>query len=297
MRKTLGFGVVLAAAYLTGTVGMAYGQAGRSAPAPRPPATNPARSALGNVEQQAAQAAGLDNSTGTTAPASGQPATTVPGQSATTVPGQSATTIPGQPATTIPGQPANMIPGQPATTVPASGAMTTTPANTYQVPGITGTQVNPAGTATAYPGTTTTYSSSYYQAGTIPGTYTGATPGYTNRTMPGMAGYNSVNPMATTMAPGYYYAGTAGMPYATGTTTGYAPTYGNTGYYTAQPYGYTVPQRRGLFGGLFRRRNRVAYPATTLTNPFGSSPAGYSGYYTTTYTTAPGTYYYSTSPY
>jgi hypothetical protein len=278
MRKILGFGVVLAAAYLMGTVGMAYGQAGRAAP--RPAAPNPAGSALNTVEQQAAQAAGLNNQTGTTAPA--------PGQTTSPIFGQTTPAVPGQPATTVP--------GQPATTIPAAGTMTTTPASTYQVPGMTGTQVNPAGMTTTYPGTTTTYSSSYYQAGTIPGTYTGATPGYTNRIMPGMAGYNSVNPMATTMAPGYYYAGTAGMPSAAGTTTGYAPAYGNAGLFN-RPFGNTMPQRRGLFGGLFRRRNRVAYPATTFTSPFGMSPSGYSGYTTTTYTTAPGTYYYGTSPY
>src|SRR5262249_54534465 len=86
---------------------------------------------------------------------------------------------------------------------------------------------------------TATYSSNYYQAGTYPRTYMGATPAYTNQIMPG---YTSVNPMATTMAPGSY-AGTAGTPYTTYYTPGYASPYGTTGYYTTQPYGNVVQQR------------------------------------------------------
>ncbi len=118
--------------------------------------------------------------------------------------------------------------------------------------------------------------------------------------MPGMAGYNSVNPMGTTMAPGYYYAGTGGLPYATGATTGYSSTYVSPNYYTE---GYVVPPqrgvvvqpRRGFFGGAFRR-NRVVYSSSPYGNANGYSGYGYnngatySGYNTTGYTT-------TTSPY
>src|SRR5262245_25558415 len=187
MRKTLGFGVFLAAAYLTGSLGAAYAQTGAGGQAGR---GNAARSvvggALNDVEQQAAQGAGL------TSPTTPSPA--VPGQTTTTVPGQ-----------TIGG-------------VPAPGTMTTTPANTYRTPGMTGTMANPVGTVTTYPGTAT-YSSKYYQAGTYPRTSMGATPAYTNQIMPGRT---SVTPMATTqMAPGSYF-GTAGTPSTTSYTPGYA---------------------------------------------------------------------------
>jgi hypothetical protein len=263
MRKILGFGVVLAVASLTGSPSVAYGQPGTGNVVTSPRGTSV--TAPGNLAQQATQAAGLSNPAGTTG--------------------------------AVPGQNVGAVPGQTIGGAPAPGTVATMPGNTYQAPGMTGSVMNPAGTVTGYPGTMTNYSSNYYQAGTYPGTYTGATPGYVNRTMPGMAGYNSVNPMATTMAPGYYYAGTAGMPYATYNTPGYAPTYGNTAYYTTQPYGSTVQQRRGLFGGLFRRRNRVTYPATTYGSPYGTTPYGYSGYTTTTYYTAPGTYTYGSYPY
>lgn len=233
MRNNVRLGVVLAAAYLTGTAGLAYGQAaGRNTGA----------------------ATGTSIATGVGNAAGVQAAPAVPVQT------------------------------------PSTGTLVTTPANVAQpaigAPGAT--QYNAAtGAPTA--------------AGMVPGQSvvnqtpgsagTGAlTPGYTNRAMPGMTGYNSVNPMATTMAPGYYYAGTAGMPYAT---RGYNSMYVTPGnYYVTQPGTYPVRQRRGLLGGLFRRRNRVAYPATT----YGTTPYGYTTYGTTTYT-APTTYTYTTAPY
>lgn len=151
--------------------------------------------------------------------------------------------------------------------------------------------------------------------GIYPGTSTAATPGYTGRLMPGMGGYNSVNPMGTTMAPGYYYAGSAGLPYATyntpgnpagtampyayGATTAYPTTYMNRGYGGAPAQGYSMP-RRGLFG----RRNRVVYPASPYgsNNNYGSYPSGYTTYGApgtygnTTYTT-PGSYTNGAYPY
>jgi hypothetical protein len=129
---------------------------------------------------------------------------------------------------------------------PGTGAVRTYPGNTTTGIGnaVTGYQ----GVA-PYPGAVnrTTYSSNDsapgYQAGTYPGPSTGATPGYTSRVMPGMAGYNDINPMATTMAPGYYYAGTGGMPYATYNTPGYSSMYGSGYPYpgSASGYGYGVP--------------------------------------------------------
>ena len=82
----------------------------------------------------------------------------------------------------------------------------------------------------------------------------------------------------------HYYAGTAGTPYARGATTGYSSMYVTPGYYTTQPGTYAVQQRRGLFGGIFRRRNRVVYPST----PYGYTTSGYNTYSgPVTYTTSP----------
>ena len=52
---------------------------------------------------------------------------------------------------------------------------------------------------------------------------------------------------------------------------------------------YPVRQRRGLFGGLFRRRNRVVYPGSPTGRPMrrprtATPRTGYTTYYT------PGTY-------
>jgi len=153
---------------------------------------------------------------------------------------------------------------------PGTGAVPTYPGNTTTGIGnaVTGYQAG-----TPYPGAAnmTTYSSNYsapgYQAGTYPGPSTGATPGYTNRVMPGMAGYNDINPMATTMAPGYYYAGTGGMPYATYNTPGYSSMYGYgypySGY--ASGSGYGVPYYATGYPG----------PSVEVTyNPAYAAPAG-----------------------
>lgn len=123
------------------------------------------------------------------------------------------------------------------------------------------------------------------------------TPGYTNRVMPGMVGYNSVNPMSTTMAPSYYYARSAGLPYATYNSSVYnnaggAPmTYGATTAYpsTVMSPGYNAtiqPQyrRRGLFG----RRNRVFYRSTPYRYYYDTPYNGYSTYGTTGYYSGPG---------
>jgi hypothetical protein len=280
MRKILRFGVALSVAYLVANAGMAFAQRGAAGQAenaaaavlnPTQAGTTPAvPTTPGGLGQQAAQAAGITPATGATAPP------TTPGGL-----GQQAA----QAAGITPAAGANSaFPGQAVS--PATPA-TSMPANTYQVPGTMGTMVNPAGTPVVNPANTTTYSSNYYAPGTQQPVYTQpgsmVTPGYTNRVMPGMAGYNTVNPMPTTMTPGSYYAGTAGTPY---TTTGYSPMYyTNAGNYTTQPQYYPVRQRRGLFGGLFQRRNRVVYPASPYTTTYAP----------TTYT--PTNYVYSTSPY
>src|SRR5262245_53410704 len=109
MRKILGFGAVLAVASLIGTAGKAYGQPGTGHVSSTPGSLI---TAPGNLEQAANQAAAnraanaVNQLTGANA--------AVPGQTAPPVPG----------------------PG---------GTMTTTPGNTYQAPGMTGTMVNPAG--------------------------------------------------------------------------------------------------------------------------------------------------------
>jgi len=301
---------------------VAYGQPGTGNTSTRPGSliTAPGNSVeAANDAAAANQAGALNRAAAAEAAVTGQPVAPAPNPAGTT-------------ATTTPGN-TYQAPGTTGTVVNPAGAggVQAYPGNTYQAPGTTGSVVNPAGGVQTYPGNvapgivntgtgyqpgttypgaanTTTYSSNYYapgaQAGTYPGPSTGATPGYTNRVMPGMAGYNSVNPMATTMAPGYYYAGTGGMPYATNNTTGYSPNYVTPGSYGTQVQNYTARPRRGLFG----RRNRVTYPASPYGNTYGTSPYGYntygnttyspygySSYSTTTYSTVPGTY--STAPY
>jgi len=224
-----------------------------------------------------------------------------------------------------PGTRANQ-PGQPSLGNPGAAATGTTKLNeaglVNQPPGMTGQLMNQpatAGTNTGYnaQGTTANAGTRYTpglanpgewnyrsnapntyapraEQGRFPGSATGATPGYTGEVMPGMGGYNAVNPMGTTMAPFYYYARTAGMPYATYNSSAYnnavgAPmTYGATTAYPSavmspgynatqiQPYGY---QRRGLFG-----RRRVSYPAS----PYSYPTSGYSTYGSTGYYTGPG---------
>jgi hypothetical protein len=331
MRNILGFGAVLAASYLFGAVGLAQAQtgAGNQAPAGNQGGSGAAGvsgrvnttegssliTAPNNLEQQANEnaanaAAAVRPSTNAAAPIPGQVAgaPTQPGVGTPNAgaPGIGNTGI-GNTGVGTPGI-GNTGIGNPAVnsySTPGTPGMVANPANGTQVgvgnnaPGNanpTGTNPMPPGTPgewnyRAYPAVSNAYSSGVQQ-GNYPGTATAATPGYTSRVMPGMNGYNAVNPMATTMAPGYYYADTAGMPYATSNTPTYSP-YGTTGYYTAPTQGYVV-QRRGLFG----RRNRVVYSGSPYgTNAYGSYPSGYTNYGTTTYYTTPGTYNYGTTTY
>ena len=296
MRRILGFGVILSVVSLTAAVESAYGQAGAGGRGAGAGAGGRTASTVVNDAQQVTNGGAATTTDGT------NPA--LPGQAVTTPP------QPGGIGTTPGNTP--QVPGTAGNVLNQSGVMPTNPAstapgNTPQVPGTAGTVLNQSGVmptnpATTAPGTvnpaaanTTTYSSSYYapgaQQGVNPASTTGVTPGYTNSMRPGVAGYNSVNPMATTMTPGSYYPGTTGTTYATGATTGYSSMYVTPGYYTTQPQTYTVQQRRGLFGGMFRRRNRVAYPASPyVTSPYGYTTTGY------TTATAPVTYYYTTTP-
>ena len=263
MRYIFGFCVVLAAANLTGMVERAYGfqAAGRRAPAS--PGQNAATTAE-NAVQQNLTTDDTTTQTPATAPTNVNQVPPMPGtvNSATSA----ATTAPTNPIQT----PA--VPGT-VTTNPATGAVTT--------PGVGVPGTNNAGTTlgTGVPGTNNagmmnsrTYSSNY-----VPATQPVTTPGTTMATTPGM-----------TMAPGTYYqsttAGTYGMmPMTTYSSRYVTPGYttANQTYYAAPTQTYATPQRRGLFGGLFRRRNRQVYT---------TAPAGY------TYGTVPGTYTYTYAP-
>ncbi len=262
MRTILGFCVVLAVANLTGAVEVAY--AFQTPAAGRNPAT-----AVENAVEQNLAPANTTTAPTTTSPASGTQAPATPG-TGTAVP-SATTTVPAT-ATQTP-----VVPGT-VTTNPAAGAVTT---QGNLVPstgnaGITNTQ---------------TYSSNY-----VPGTQPAMTPG-TAGTMgqPGMT-YSSVNPMGTTMAPGTIYQGAGAGTYWRTPTTTYSSMYVAPGYTTpTQPY-YTTPtqmypvrQRRGLFGGLFRRRNRQVYSTVPSGYTYGTTPS--------TYTYAPGTYTYAPAPY
>lgn len=299
MRKILGFGAVLAASYLAGTVGMAHAQTGAGNPAGsgaaavsgRTNTSNPSSliTAPNNLEQQANEnAANAAAGTNPNANPNANANAPAPGQVAGTPAGSGIGTAAANPYLT-PGS-AGRVANPANGTQTAVGNMapgTANPGNTNPMPpgtpGEWNYRANPAATNAYAPGV---------QQGNYPGTATAATPGYTSRVMPGMNGYNSVNPMATTMAPGYYYAGTAGMPYATYNTPNYS-SYGTTGYNAAPTQGYVV-QRRGLFG----RRNRVVYPSSPYgSNAYGSYPSGYSNYGTTTYYSTPGSSNYGTTTY
>jgi hypothetical protein len=274
MRKILGFGVVLTAAYLIGTVGMAYGQQRAPAPTPNAIANQAINTAVQGTTATPDQTAGVGANTA--APTNAQ----VPGTAGNVL---NQTGVTGA----APGK--YQVPGTAGNVMNRAGVTGTSPANTATGTAAPGTpyMVNPAqgnyatnAASNAAPG---------MQQGTYPGTATGATPGYTGRVMPGMTGYNTVNPMGTTMAPGYYYAGTAGMPYATYNTPGYV----TPGSYSTQTGPYVV-QRRGLFG----RRNRIVYPASPYGyTTYGTNPSGYTTYGTTTYYTTPGAYTYGNRTY
>jgi len=263
MRRMLGFGAALAVIGLIGTLDTAYGQAGADGKVGRGTST-------AGTAENALQGNALPGETNT-------------GTTATSPPTVGTLTGTQAPATSGTG-----------TTVPGTVTSTATPATAYQSPGTTGIgTMNPAAGTTTAPGylapgvvnrvnpvnpgaVNRTYSSNYYATGAQPAMAPGTV--VTNPAnagavgMPGM-GYNSVNPMGTTMPAGSYYQGAGPGNYV-------APAYG------AQ---YPVRQRRGLFGGMFRRRNRQVY----TTAPYGAmAPSTYS------YAPAPTTYTYApASPY
>ncbi|MHB1562294.1 MAG: hypothetical protein ACYC61_33045, partial [Isosphaeraceae bacterium] len=305
MRINLGFGVVLAVASLT-AAGTAYGQTGAAGTGGQGTPVGVGRTstvspsslltAPNNLEQQANEAA-ANNAINNGAVNNGAVNPGIPGQVAPPPIAGNAVTNPvnGQQVPGMVNRPGAMN----AATLPAPG----TPGSINNNTGIAAGTVNqgagypqnaanssagypqavnpgagysPANVYSSTPYNGSAYSSNYFVPGAQEGVtqssqMTSATPGYTNRVMPGMAGYNSINPMATTMAPGYYYAGTAGMPYATGASTGYSNTYVAPNYYTP---GYVAQPRRGLFG--MRRRNRVVYTTSPYgTNYYGNTTYGY----------------------
>jgi hypothetical protein len=97
----------------------------------------------------------------------------------------------------------------------------------------------------------------------------------------GTYGYSSMY-----VAPGSGYSSTYVAP-----GTGY-------GYTTAAPT--YMPARRGLFGGLFGRRNRQVYTAGPYGTMYGTSPSGYTygaAPYSSGTMMTPGTYTSGTAPY
>jgi hypothetical protein len=253
MRYILGLGVVLAAANLTGMVERANAF---QAPAGRAAVPSPAQSAATTAENAVQQ-------------------NLLPGGTTTPV--------------TNPAN-ANQAPAIPGTVTASPSTITTTPAatNVYQTPPVPGTvTTNPAagptttqgnlvpGTSNAGIMTNRTYSSNY-----LPATQPGMTSGTAAATTPG-----------TTLAPGTYYQGTTVGSYTLMPTTRYSSMYVTPGYTTTGPVYYTTPTqtyavqpRRGLFGGLFRRRYNQAY-TTVPTN------------YIYTYNPAQGTYTYVPASY
>lgn len=341
MRTNLGFGVVLAVASLT-AAGTTYGQVGAAGTGGRGTPVGIGRTntvspsslltAPNNLEQQANEAAANSGAVNPGMPGQVAPAPVAGNQAPPAAPlslDRSRTTgtfpAPGTsgsvnntgtlPAPGTPGS-INNNTGIASETVNQGAGYPQNAANSsagYPQAVNPGAGYSPANVYSSTPYNGSAYSSYYFVPGAQEGVtqssrITSATPGYTGRVMPGMAGYNSVNPMGTTMAPGYYYAGTAGMPDAAGATTGYSNTYVSPNYYSQ---GYVMRPRRGLFG---RRRNRVVYTASPYATPYygnttygsnnGMTYNGYSngwsspGYNTTGYTTVttPGTYYYTTAP-
>ena len=225
MRNIFGFGVVLAVAGLMATVSTAYGQAGagRARGGRQHGLDRHQRRESGGERRRSRDPRG-DNSPGAGPGCHGHTAGPHPERAHQHQSGLgTAGNVVNPAGTTTPTGTNYQVPGTAGNVLNQTGVMPTTPGTV--APGtVPGTQYAPG---TVIPGTpgATTYSSNYYapgtQAGTNPASVTAATPGYAGQVMPGMAGYNSVNPMGTTMAPGYYYAGTAGMPYATSTTPGY----------------------------------------------------------------------------
>src|SRR5579883_135414 len=285
MRRILGFCAVLAVVHLTLLVEMAsaYQTPGAGRAASTPSAASPAVNAANNVLQ------------GTTAPAPGAvgnatqtPA--VPGAATNVMPGATTGTA-GAPVgasalATQPGMTTNVMPG--ATTGTAGGAYVpaTQPGTTTMAPG------------TVAPGSVYTQAvpsrgySSYY----VPGAQPAQTP---VRPMADIPYYNSfygggrVQPGTGTS--GYY-------TYPAGTYGGYSSMYvapgSGYGYGTAAPI--YRPARRGLFGGLFGRRNRQVYATSPYGYTYGAAPSGTTygaAPYTSGYVTTPGTYTYGTAPY
>jgi hypothetical protein len=333
MRNILRSCAVLAVASLACTAQEAYGYqargAGRAAtPSPAATATNAVNNALqgtttpGSVDDTAA---------GATATAPANPTQAPGAQGIRNAGAPTATTV--APATglqtpAVPGGATNVVPGATTGTSAAYGQTPTVPgATTNMIPGATtGTSAASGGAyaPATQPGTTT------LAPGTVaPGSvYTQAVPNraYSSYYVPGAQPAQSpVTPMAEIPYYNSFYGAGRAQPgtvtsgystYPTGTY-GYSSMYvapgSGYGYGTATPTNSTA--RRGLFGGLFGRRNRQVYSVgpsgyTYGRSPYGSSPYGSSPYgytagnttygatpYSSGYVTTPGSYTYGAAPY
>jgi len=106
--------------------------------------------------------------------------------------------------------------------------------------------------------------------------------------------YNSYYGMQSGMAnPGYSTYPGGNYVYSSR----YAAPGSGYGYSTAAPT--SMPARRGLFGGLFGRRNRMAYGTSPYGYTYGSAPYGYTTGgvpYSSGYVSTPGSYTYGTAP-
>ncbi len=259
MSSSRGFCAVMAVVGLIGTAQTAYGQAGTTGRAASTAAT------VENAVQGNTRAGTAANMPPAQVPVSGELNTTSPGSLVT-----SPNNLEQEANQRALNNPATGVTGAATTNQPAGATIypsTATPAAVN----------NPAAL------TNRTYSSYY-----VPGTQ-GTTPGAGAIGVPGM-GYNTVNPMGTTMAPGTYYSGAGYTPYGVPTTT-YSSMYVTPGFTTPIQTYSTVP-RRGLFGGMFRR-NRQVYTTAPYTYTYGTAPSTY----TYSYGTVPGTYTYTQAPY
>jgi hypothetical protein len=283
MRRILGFCAVLAVVHLALAVERvsAYQTPATGRTAPPSSAASQATNAVNNALQ------------GTTAPG------TVPNATQTPV---------------VSGAATNVVPG--ATTGTANVLQGTTAPGT--VPNATQTPVVPGTATNVVPGATTGTAGAYAPA-TQPATTTLApgtvAPGSVNRQVIPNQAYSSyyvqgaqpaqtpVSPMAEIPYYNSFYG--AGRVQPGRVTSGY---YGYSSMYVAPGTGYGYPTaapnyrpaRRGLFGGLFGRRNRQVYATSPYGYTYGAAPYGYTTSvtpYSPGYVTAPGTYTYGMTPY
>jgi hypothetical protein len=109
--------------------------------------------------------------------------------------------------------------------------------------------------------------------------------------------FYGMGPVQPGMANSGYYSYPSGTYVYSSRYVAPASGYG-TGYSPAAPT--YMPARRGLFGGLFGRRNRRVYAGSPYGTTYGTAPYGYTTSavpFSGGYVTNPGTYTYGTAPY